>query len=99
MPLVWIGYILGISISGQLQGFALQPNFKTIAEDARGAEPRREASAPRPSAPPRSLRLDSERKLKPAPAAGIKAAMNTFTRLTRGQLAVSWCLQMLAAGI
>ena len=25
--------------------------------------------------------------------------MNTFTRLTRGQLAVSWCLQILAAGI
>ena len=25
--------------------------------------------------------------------------MNTFTHLTRGQLAVSWCLQMLAAGI
>jgi hypothetical protein len=30
---------------------------------------------------------------------GIQAAMNTFTRLTRGQLAVSWCLQILAAGI
>lgn len=25
--------------------------------------------------------------------------MNTFTRLSRGQLALSWCLQLLAAGI
>jgi putative oxidoreductase len=38
-------------------------------------------------------------RLKPARAAGIKAAMTTSTRLSRGQLAASWCLQLVAAAI
>jgi putative oxidoreductase len=38
-------------------------------------------------------------RLKPARAAGIKAAMTTSTRLSRGQLAASWCLQVVAAAI